>query len=193
MLLQYRYRVCRENRRDSAGTVMWARDVCKPVAARAVSVSLGRPSVRPPTISLRSLSRTAPARPPSHSLRLSRARAPDSSRLSRSVVAAVRHLRSHSDSLEPPPPPRAVPTVSFAVCAIPSDQSDRSCRRVRSRVGCRFRRRRYYLRYLFFFFFDRSSSPFVVVVCRRKSLDLNRFRAIKKNKNSVSSLRQRCV
>ncbi|CAH1713080.1 unnamed protein product [Aphis gossypii] len=58
MLLQYRYRVCRENRRDSAGTVMWARDVCKPVAARAVSVSLGRPSVRPPTISLRSLSRT---------------------------------------------------------------------------------------------------------------------------------------
>lgn len=150
---------------------MWARDVCKPVAARAVSVSLGRPSVRPPTIASLSQSHTHTSTAAVVSLAPStvyRARA--ARPVSLSVVAAVRHLRSHSDSLEPPPP-RAVPTVSFAVCAIPSDQSDRSCSRVRSRVGCRFRRRRrrYYLRYFFFFlrlFFDRSSSPLVVVVCR---------------------------
>lgn len=133
---------------------MWARDVCKPVAARAVSVSLGRPSVRPPTIASLSQSHTHTSTAAVVSLAPStvyRARA--ARPVSLSVVAAVRHLRSHSDSLEPPPP-RAVPTVSFAVCAIPSDQSDRSCSRVRSRVGCRFRRRRrrYYLRYFFFFY-----------------------------------------
>jgi len=130
---------------------MCGRDVCKPVAARAVSVSLG-PSVRPSAEcrrSLRSLSHTGTAAvslaPPTvYSVR---ARVPSLSRWSRPSVTSA--LRSLDVSLEPPPPLRSVPTVSFAVCAIPSDQSDRSCRRVRSRVGCRFRR--YCLRDFFFF------------------------------------------
>lgn len=57
---------------------MCGRDVCKPVAARAVSVSLGRQSVRPPSADDRFALSVAPARPPSRSLRrpsIARARA----------------------------------------------------------------------------------------------------------------------
>lgn len=124
-----------------------------------------RPSVH--RRSLRSLSHTGTAAAVSLApSTVYRARA-RSRPVSLSVVAAVRHLRSHTDSLEPPPPLRAVPTVSFAVCAIPSDQSDRSCRRVRSRVGCRFRRR--FLRDFFFFPVDFCSiGVFAVSVCCRR-------------------------